>query len=80
VNRSLAGSSNVADLSGLALSNITLSPAFDAGTTNYKVIVDNDIASVTVTPTAADNNAALTVNAAAVTSHEVHSLQGILIC
>ena len=57
-----------ADLSGLTISAGTLSPTFAAATENYAVSVDNDVASVMLTPTTADAAATLTVAGAAVTS------------
>jgi sugar lactone lactonase YvrE len=51
-----------ADLSGLTLSTGTLSPSFVPGTTGYTSIVGNSVSSITVTPTAADGNATVSVN------------------
>ncbi len=56
-----------ADLSALTISEGTL-PAFAAATTSYAVDVDNDVASVTLTPTTADTTAHVTVAGTAVTS------------
>ena len=56
-----------ADLSALTISEGTL-PAFAAATTSYAVDVDNDVASVTLTPTVADDDASVTVAGTAVTS------------
>ena len=56
-----------ADLSALTISAGTL-PAFAAATTSYAVDVDNDVASVTLTPTTADTAASVTVAGTAVTS------------
>ena len=56
-----------ADLSALTISAGTL-PAFAAATTSYAVDVDNDVASVTLTPTTADTAAHVTVAGTAVTS------------
>ena len=56
-----------ADLSGLTISAGTL-PAFAAATTSYAVDVDNDVASVTLTPTTNDDDASVTVAGTAVTS------------
>ena len=56
-----------ADLSALTISAGTL-PAFAAATTSYAVDVDNDVASVTLTPTTADTTAHVTVAGTAVTS------------
>ncbi len=66
VNR--AAASTNADLSGLAVSQGTLSPAFSADTTSYTNSVANSAASMTVTPTAAGTGATITVNGSAVTS------------
>jgi len=57
-----------ANLSGLALSNGTLTPAFATGTTSYSAGEVNGIASITVTSTTADPTATITVNGAAVIS------------
>lgn len=60
-----AGSDN-ADLSALSLSDGTLSPAFDASTTNYRASVTNDVYNVSVTADVYDKSASLTVNGKAV--------------
>ncbi|QQE79989.1 cadherin-like beta sandwich domain-containing protein [Alicyclobacillus sp. SO9] len=65
VNR--AKSSN-ANLSGLTLSNGSLSPTFASGTTSYTASVANSVSSITVTPTVSDNTAAVTVNGKSLTS------------
>ena len=57
-----------ANLSSLSISNGTLSPAFSAGALNYTANVNNGLASMTITPTAADPGATITVNGVAVTS------------
>ncbi|MFC4778173.1 cadherin-like beta sandwich domain-containing protein [Paenibacillus sp. GCM10023252] len=62
-----AASSN-ADLSGLTLSDGTLSPSFASGTTSYTADTANSVNSLTVTPTAADSSATVKVNGSAVTS------------
>ncbi len=56
-----------ADLSSLTISEGTL-PTFAAATTSYAVDVDNDVASVTLTPTTNDDDASVTVAGTAVTS------------
>ena len=58
-----AGSSD-ASLSALALSGVTLAPAFAAGTTAYTASVGNDVAQTTVTATAADANASAVITPA----------------
>jgi hypothetical protein len=60
-------SSNSA-LSGLTMVGATLSPAFNSATENYAASVANDVDSTSVTPTAADTNATITVNGGTVTS------------
>jgi uncharacterized repeat protein (TIGR01451 family) len=60
--------SATATLSGLALSAGSLSPAFAAATTAYTANVANAVASMTVTPTVADNTATLKVNGVSVAS------------
>ena len=57
-----------ANLSNLVLSDGTLNPDFATNTTGYEAGVLNDIATVTVTPTAANNYAIITVNGSATTS------------
>ena len=51
-----------ADLSGLAISNGTLTPVFASATTSYTASVVNTISSITITPTLSDPNATLTIN------------------
>jgi len=46
----------------LAPSAGTLTPAFDSGTTSYTAKVPSSATTITVTPTAADTNATITVN------------------
>ncbi len=60
--------SNVANLSALSVSNGILNPAFNSGTISYTVNVENQVSSITVSPTAADENATITVNGNSVTS------------
>ena len=60
--------SSNADLAGLTLSAGTLSPAFAAATTSYTARVSNTNASITLTPTAANGGAKITVNGASVAS------------
>src|SRR6266446_1763756 len=62
-----AGATN-ADLASLIPSSGSLTPAFASGTTNYSVSVSNTTASMTVTPTVADSNAAVKVNEVSVIS------------
>jgi hypothetical protein len=57
-----------ASLSGLTLSQGSLSPAFSNGTYNYTASVANSVTSLTVTPTASNTNATIKVNGAAVSS------------
>ena len=64
-----------ANLSALTLSNGTLSPGFAFGTTSYTANVVNNVASMTITPTAADPNATIVVNGTTVLSgHASQSL------
>ncbi|MCP4270880.1 MAG: hypothetical protein GY781_02785 [Gammaproteobacteria bacterium] len=60
--------SNDADLSGINISAGDLVPAFTTATLTYNVSVGNVVDSMTVTPTAADTNATIMVNAVAVIS------------
>jgi phosphodiesterase/alkaline phosphatase D-like protein len=60
--------SNVATLSGLALSTGSLAPAFSSTTTSYSATVSNTTASVTLTPTVTNTSATVTVNGTLVSS------------
>ena len=57
-------------LAGLALSAGTLAPPFAPGTTQYRASVPRDVASVTVTPTARNSGASVTVDGQSATSGE----------
>ena len=57
-----------ADLASLTISEDALTPTFAADTLGYTVSVDNDVASVTLTPTTADDDASVTVAGTMVTS------------
>ncbi|MFS0837406.1 cadherin-like beta sandwich domain-containing protein [Paenibacillus sp. 1P03SA] len=61
VNRAVPPSGN-ADLSGLSVSAGTLTPVFAPAVTAYAAAVKNAVAEVTVTPTAADSTASVSVN------------------
>ena len=56
-----------ASLSSLALSGVTLAPAFAAGTYAYTASVDNDVTEATITPTANDDGATYTIKLGGVT-------------
>ncbi|HWV46216.1 MAG TPA: cadherin-like beta sandwich domain-containing protein, partial [Nitrospira sp.] len=60
VNRDALGGNN--NLSGLAVSPGSLSPAFTATRTSYTVSVGSGVDSITVTATKADSNASMTIN------------------
>ncbi|MFC3803718.1 cadherin-like beta sandwich domain-containing protein [Cohnella sp. GCM10012308] len=60
--------SHEANLSDLALSGGSLSPAFTSGTTSYTASVANDVDSITVTPTASDSAATVKVDGTSVAS------------
>ena len=64
--------SDDATLSALALSKGTLSPSFASGTTSYTASVGYGVERVTVTPTANDSNAAISVNTTEVDSGSGH--------
>ena len=59
-----------ATLSGLTISAGTLSPDFAAATMSYTAEVDNDVGSVRLTPTTANDGASLTVDDTDATSGE----------
>jgi hypothetical protein len=63
-----AAASSNANLSNLILSNGTLTPVFTQATISYTASVANAVNAITVTPTAADAGATITVNGNAVTS------------
>lgn len=65
--RGLAPSNN-ANLSDLTLSSGYLAIGFDSNTTSYKAAVDPSVTSITLTPTASDADAMVTVGGTAVTS------------
>jgi gliding motility-associated-like protein len=60
--------SAIATLTNLQLSSGILTPVFASGTTSYTDTVSNSITSITLTPTATDTTAKITVNGNAVTS------------
>jgi alpha-tubulin suppressor-like RCC1 family protein len=60
--------SDVASLSGLALSSGMLSPVFSPTTTAYAVSVLNTVSSITMTPTMTDTTASVKINGNVVTS------------
>ena len=60
--------SSDASLSGLSVSEGSLSPVFASGTTSYAVGVGNGMSSVTFTPTVTDAGASVTVDGVAVGS------------
>jgi|GEM_PF-6169579 len=60
--------SSNANLSGLSISQGTLSPTFAAGTTAYSATVANTITSMTVTPRVEDGTATVKVNGTTVVS------------
>lgn len=65
VNRGLSSNAN---LSGLTISHGELSTAFHQDTISYSVDVPNSVSFVSITPTAEENNATITVNKVVVTS------------
>ena len=63
-----AALSDNADLTGLTISSGTLSPQFSSSDITYTASVANSVTQVTVTPTASDSSATITVNGNTVTS------------
>ena len=59
------------DLSGLIISEGSLTPDFEAGKTNYAVTVARDVTSLVVTGTVADEKASITINGESATSGTV---------
>ena len=73
-----AALSDNADLGGLTISSGTLSPQFSSSDITYTASVDNSVTQVTVTPTASDSLAAITVNDNTVTSGTGHIVIGLI--
>ena len=71
--------SDNADLGGLTISSGTLSPQFSSSDITYTASVDNSVTQVTVTPTASDSSAAITVNGNIVTSGTGHIVTGLTV-
>jgi hypothetical protein len=63
-----AGSGGNNNLSALAVSIGTLAPVFASGTTAYTVSVPNGVASLAITPTAANGGAVVSINGKVVAS------------
>jgi alpha-tubulin suppressor-like RCC1 family protein len=68
VTRAAPPASTDATLSALTVSGGTLTPTFAAGATAYTATVGSSVTSLTVTPTANESHATITVNGQAVTS------------
>ncbi|QGQ98841.1 DUF1533 domain-containing protein [Paenibacillus psychroresistens] len=73
VNRAPIASSN-SDLSGILLSNGTLSPDFASGITAYTSSVDNGVSSLTVTASVYDSGTTMTVNGITATSGQTSGI------
>ena len=73
-----ASLSGNADLGGLTISSGTLSPQFSSSDITYTASVDNSVTQVTVTPTASDSLAAITVNDNTVTSGNGYIVIGLI--
>jgi hypothetical protein len=65
---SVSSASGDATLSGLSLSEGTISPSFSAATSSYSASVASSVSSVTVTPVVSESHATVTVNGSTVTS------------
>ena len=72
-----AALSDNADLGSLTISSGTLSPQFSSSDITYTASVDNSVTQVTVTPTASDSSAAITVNGNTVTSDNGYILTSL---
>lgn len=73
VTRAAAASTD-ATLSGLAVSQGTLSPTFASGTTSYSVNVVSSVTSINITPTVNQANATVTVNGTTTTSGSAQTI------
>jgi gliding motility-associated-like protein len=69
--------SSNADLAGISLSTGALDPVFDAATLTYNVYLPNSTTAVSFTPTLANANATLTVNAAPAASGAAITLNNL---
>ena len=67
--------SDDATLRALAVSAGSLSPAFDAATTSYNLLLENSVSQLTLTPTVNESHASVTVAGTAVTSGEASAAQ-----
>ena len=67
--------SDDATLRELAVSAGSLSPAFDAATTSYNLLLENSVSQLTLTPTVNESHASVTVAGTAVTSGEASAAQ-----
>ena len=71
--------SDNADLGSLTISSGTLSPQFSSSDITYTASVDNSVTQVTVTPTASDSSATITVNDNTVTSGIGYIVTGLTV-
>ena len=78
ITRAAAALSDNADLGGLTISSGTLSPQFSSSDIAYTASVDNSVTQVTVTPTASDSSATITVNGNDVTSGNGYIVIGLI--
>ncbi|MBD1362329.1 cadherin-like beta sandwich domain-containing protein [Mucilaginibacter sp. ZT4R22] len=69
--------SSNADLAGISLSTGALDPVFDAATLTYNVYLPNSTTAVSFTPTLANANATMTVNAAPAASGAAITLNNL---
>ena len=79
ITRAAAALSDNADLGGLTISSGTLSPQFSSSDIAYTASVDNSVTQVTVTPTASDSSATITVNGNDVTSGNGYIVIGLTV-
>ena len=79
LTRAAAALSDNADLGGLTISSGTLSPQFSSSDIAYTASVDNSVTHVTVTPTASDSLAAITVNGDDVASGTGYIVTGLTV-
>ncbi|MBF0431402.1 MAG: cadherin-like beta sandwich domain-containing protein [Fibrobacteria bacterium] len=68
-----------ASLSALSLSQGELSPTFSSGNTAYSVTVPNEVSSITLTATASNNQASLTVNDSIEPSGQASAPQALMV-
>nr|WP_294943271.1 cadherin-like beta sandwich domain-containing protein [uncultured Mucilaginibacter sp.] len=69
--------SSNADLANISVSESTLDPVFESATGTYNVYLPNSVSAISFTPTLANANATMTVNASPATSGAVFNINNL---